>query len=240
MGTYYFLACLLPPLPSSLGEKLSIPFSEISRVVRRNIQASDAHLLQAQLSVIDAANWEIISQGRDNFLEGGTLRREEMAIMRDLPLFIKHFSDEKERGIRRPYVYDRLWELCYGNLLSLAEEKGCRYLIDYTVWEIELRNRLATLKLRDNGANIADYAVMPGIRSFDFTALVSQLEGQKNPLETERVIDGERLKRIFHCQGTDPFSLDAILAFLNRAIIYERWEKLQVPYDIHNFLYGGG
>ena len=240
MGAYYFLACLLPPLPSSLGEKLTVSFPDMTRIAHRHIQPQDDQLLRAQLSVVDAANWESIEQGRNHFLEGGTLSREEMETRQNLPAFIRQFLEEKERGIRRPYIYDRLWELCYGALLALAEEKGCRYLIDYTVWEIELRNCLAALRLRESEGNIADRTIMPGLRSFDFSGLLSRLDSQNNPLEAERIIDSERLKQIFHCRGADPFSLDAILAFLACAFIYSRWEKMKIPYDIQNFIYSGG
>jgi vacuolar-type H+-ATPase subunit C/Vma6 len=190
--------------------------------------------------VIDAANWESLEQGREQFLEGGILSREELDARQNLPDFIRKFLDEKERGIRRTHIHDRLWELCYRALLAQAEEEGCRYLIDYVPWEIELRNRLVALRLRESGGNVDDHAVLPGIRSADFTAMLSQLESQKNPLAAERYLDGERLKQIFHCQGHDPFSLDALLAFLSRAMIYGRWEMLQAPYDMNNFLYGGG
>jgi hypothetical protein len=240
MGAYYFLSCLLPPLPSQLGDKLAVSFSEITRIVRRHIDPSDDSLLRALLSIIDAANWESIDQGRSLFLEGGTLNREEMEAKQNLPDFIWIFLDEKERGIRHAYIYNRLWELCYETLMARAEETGCRYLIDYTAWEIGLRNRLAALRIRDSEVNIADHAIMPGIRSFDFAALMAQLESQKNPLEAERIIDRERLKRIYHCRGIDSFSLDAVLAFLSSAMIYSRWEKMQASYDIHNFLYSGG
>lgn len=240
MGAYYFLTCLLPPLPSSLGEKLAVPLPDITRMARRHIQPSDDQLLQAQISVVDAANWESMDQGRDHFQDGGLLSREEMGARQNLPAFIRQFLEEKERGIRRPYIYDRLWELCYATLLAQAEEKGCRYLIDYTAWEIELRNCLVTLRLKESEGNIADRAIMPGLRSFDFSGLLSRLDSQDNPLEAERIIDSERLKQIFHCQGADPFSLDAILAFLARAFIYSRWERMKIPYDIQNFIYSGG
>jgi hypothetical protein len=240
MGSYYFLICLLPPLPSAPGEKLPIPFSELSRMIRRHIQPADDAILKGHLSVIDAANVENIEQGRDLFQEGGTLRREDLEMKRNLPEFVREFLDEKERGIRRVHVHDRLWELCYGALLELAGKAGCRYLLDYIPWEIELRNRLATLRLREKGGNAEEHAVLSGLRSFDFTALLSQIEGQKNPLAVERYLDGERLKQIYHCQGNDPFSLDALLAFVSRAMIYGRWERLQKPYDMKNFLYGGG
>jgi vacuolar-type H+-ATPase subunit C/Vma6 len=190
--------------------------------------------------VIDAANFENLEQGRGLFLEGGSLSREDLEMKRNLPEFIRAFLDEKERGIRRAHLHDRLWELCYGELLELAGKAGCRYLLDYIPWEIELRNRLTALRLRENGGNAEEHAVLPGIRSFDFTVLLSQIEGQKNPLAVERYLDGERLKQIYHCQGNDPFSLDALMAFVSRAMIYGRWERLQEPYDMNNFLYGGG
>jgi hypothetical protein len=240
MGAYYFLMCLLPPLPSTLGEKLSLPFPELARITRRHIRAVDEALLNGHLAVMDAANFENREQGRDVFMEGGTLSREDLDAGRNLPEFIRKFQEEKERVIRRVHPHDRLWELCYESLLELARKEGCRYLMDYIPWEIELRNRLATLRLRESGRSAEEHAVLPGIRSFDFRDLLSQIEGQKNPLAAEHILDGERLKQIYYCQGNDPFSLDALLAYVSRAMICGRWEKMQEPYDMNNFLYGGG
>ena len=240
MEGYYFLTCLLPPLPSVLGEKLAVGFPEITRMVRRNIEASDAQLLQAQLSVIDAANWENFDQGRDHFLEGGILTHEEIKARRNLPAFIRQFISEKERDIRRPCIYDRLWELCYATILTTAREAGCRYLMDYIPWEINLRNRLVAQRLRDGDGNLADSTVLTGSAAFDFSSLLSQLDSQKNPLEAERLLDSERLKRISSCSGSDPFSVDAILAFLDQAVIFSRWESMMAPFDMDNFLLSGG
>jgi len=240
MGSYYFLICLLPPLPSVPGEKLQLPFSELSRMIRQHIQPADDAILRGHLSVIDAANFESREQGRELFLEGGSLSREDLEAGRNLPEFIRAFLEEKERGIRRVHVHDRLWELCYETLLELAGKTGCRYLLDYIPWEIELRNRLTALRLRESGGNAEEHSVLPELRGFDFTVLLSQIEAQKNPLAAERYLDGERLKQIYHCQGNDPFSLDALLAYVSRAMIYDRWERLQEPYDMKNFLYGGG
>jgi len=240
MGAYYFLTSLLPPLPSTLGEKLPLPFSELSHIIRRNIDSNDDPLLKGHLSVIDAANFENFEQGRDVFWEGGTMSREDLEAGRNLPDFIRQFLEEKERGVRSAYVYDRLWELCYKAILNKAGTAGCRYLMDYIPWEIELRNRLAAMRFRETGENVEERAVLPGVRSFDFTSLLSQLEGQKNPLAAERFLDGERLKQIYHCQGYDPFSLDVVLAYVSRAMIYGRWERMREPYDMNNFLYDGG
>jgi hypothetical protein len=240
MGAYYFLACLLPPLPSTLGEKLPVPFFELSRTMRRHIHPSDEGLLRAHLSPIDAANWEHLAQGRDIFLEGGALGREEMDARRGLPEFIERFREEEARGIRRPYPYDRLWELCYGTLLDWAQKAGSRYLMAYLPWEIALRNHLISLRLRGRSGDAAGHAVLPDTQSSDFTNLSSALDGQKNPLAAERHLDTERLKQVLHCQGSDPFSLDALLAYLSRAMIYSRWEKMQPPLDLDNFFSRGG
>ncbi len=240
MGGYYFLACLLPPIPSILGEKLPVSFTEIAQMIRRNIHPSDDALLRAHLSLIDTANWENYEQGLGLFLDGGILSREDIESRRNLPAFIRDFLEEKERGIRRPYIPDRLWELYYGTLLSQAEKEKCRYLICYIPWEIELRNQLTALRLQNSSRGIEEHTIMPAIRNYDFTTLLSELDVQKNPLFAERYLDEERLKRICHCEVNDPFSLDNLLAFLSRAMIYSRWEKLQVPYDMNDFLYGGG
>jgi len=241
MGAYYFLMCLLPALPSALGEPLPLAFSEISRSVRRHIKPADEDLLHAHLSIIDAANWESLEQGREPFLEGGSLSRMEMEARQNLPEFIRTFLEEKEHGIRRSHIHDRLWELCYRTLLTRAKEAGCRYLMDYIPWEIELRNGLGAARLRERGRNAEEHAILPEIRSTEITsALLSSLEGQKNPLDTERYLDGKRLQHIFHCEGSDPFSLDALLAYLSRTMIYDRWARMQAPYDMNIFLYGGG
>jgi len=240
MGAYYFLSCLLPPLPESLGEKMPLPFFELSGIVRRNIHPGDETLLAAHLSVIDAANWEQFAQGRDLFMAGGNLSREDMDAGRNLPFFIREFTQEKERGIRRPHVYDRLWELCYRELLAEAGREGCDFLLDYIPWEIALRNRLSTLRLRERGGGVEEHLILPLTRSADLTELISQIEGLINPLDAERRLDGERLKQIHHCQGNDSFSRDVLLAYVSSALIYSRWEGMQAPYDMNNFLYGGG
>lgn len=240
MGTYYFLMCLLPSLPTAPGDKMPAPFAELSGAILRHMQPADESLVRSHLAVIDAANFENRELGRDLFREGGTVSREELDARRNLPAFIRAFQEEKERGIRKVHPYDRLWELCYESILEEARKRGCRYLLEYIPWEIELRNRLAAMRLREIGADAEERAVLPLIRNYDFTALLSQIEGQKNPLAVERTLDTERLKQIYHCQGTDPFSLDALLAYISRALILGRWEKMQEPYDMKNYLYGGG
>jgi hypothetical protein len=52
----------------------------------------------------------------------------------------------------------------------------------------------------------------------------------------ERLIDEERLKAIFHCEGGDPFSINAVLALLAKASLFSRWEKMTIPYEVRGIL----
>jgi vacuolar-type H+-ATPase subunit C/Vma6 len=214
MGAYYHLACLLPPLPVELGEKLSLTMGETIGVVKRNIQCGDESLLEAQLLSIDVANWEQIDQDRDIFTD--------------------------ERGIRRPYIYDSLWNRYYTYFYELAQKLKCRFVLDYLPWEIELRNNLVSLRAKESGKDAEAYAVLGNFSAADFTNMMAQIKGKKNPLLAERYLDTERLKHIFHCQGNNPFSIDAILAYVLQLTIYSRWESIEAPYEFYDFLYKGG
>lgn len=236
MGRYYFLSSVLPPMPSSLGERLTLSFAEISQIIQRNIEPEHMPLLNALLMKIDVLNLEALYQNRDVFIEGGTLTIEDIENKRNLPLFIKKFLDEKERGIRRPYLFDDLWERYYDYAYSTAREMGCRFLVDYISWDISLKNHLVVLRTKDGSKTSEDYTILPDIGGYDFSSILVQLKNINNPLMAERLLDEERLRRIFHCEGSDPFAVDAILAVIERARIFERWEKMALPFKIDDFI----
>lgn len=240
MGQYYFLMCLLPAMPVALGEKMPLGFGEIAGIVKRNAHPEHLEIAHAQLNGVDALNWEQFDQRRDLFFEGGALSREEMAEGKELPDFIRTFREEKERGIPRAYIYDRLWELYYGHARATAERCGCRFMIDYLSWEIELRQALAAMRVREKGGNVDDHAVLPAIHPRDFSDLITQLKSQKNPLAAERALDEERLRQIYRFEGSVSFSIDALLAYVARSAIYSRWEKISEHFDIETYLWHGG
>lgn len=240
MGNYYFLMCLLPPLPAALGEKMPLRFGEITGVVKRNVHAEHLEIVYAHLHSVDAFNWEQLDQGRDLFLEGGLLSREDLTGAKDIPDFIRSFREEKERGVHRAYIYDRLWELYYAYAYAVAERFGCRFLIDYLSWEIELRLSLAALRVRERGGNYDEHAVLGNFHPRDFSNLIAQVKSQRNPLQAERYLDEERLKQIYSFEGSTGFSLDALLAYVTRSAIYSRWEKISEDFNIETYLWHGG
>jgi len=240
MSNYYFLMCLLPAMPAALGEKMSLGYGEVAGAIKRNIHPEDIGVAHAHLQSVDAFNWEQMDQGRDLFIEGGLLSHDDMAANRDLPDFIRIFREEKERGIHRANLYDRLWELYYSYAHAVAERAGCRFLIDYLSWEIELRSSLAAVRIREIGGNVDDHAILTSFRPRDFSNFITSLKSQKNPLQAERFIDEERLKQIYHFEGSSSFSIDVLLAYLSRAAIYARWERISEHFDIETYLWHGG
>jgi len=236
MGKYYFLVSLIPPFPAVLGEKSPLPFSEISKIVRRNIEPEDAPLVESLLWGVDVTNFENLHLGRAVFLEGGILTQEEIERKKNLPLFIQAFLEERDRGIRRPYVFDALWEKYYSYAYTLGQERNCRFLVDYLSWEIGLRNQLVMIRAKEKGVEAGDYAILPQAGTRDLSVLVTLVRSQRSPLLAERLIDEERLKAIFHCEGGDPFSVNSVLALLARADRFRRWEKMTIPYEVQGII----
>ena len=223
MGKYYFLISLLPAMPAVLGEKLSLPFAEISRIVRRNIEPEDAPLVEGLLMAIDVTNFENFMQGRLLFAEGGLLSREEVEERETSPSFSdisrrEGARDSPSLSFRRP-----LGAILYRGL-SLAQERDCRFLADYLSWETGLRNQLVLIRAREKEVEVEDHLVLPRAGHPDFSLLVSDKK-PKSPLAAERLIDEERLRAIFHFEGGDPFSKDAILAHLARAGLLSRGKR---------------
>lgn len=215
---------------------MPLPFAEISRIVQSHIEPEDKPLVESWLLAIDVANFETLHQGRPLFIEGGILSREALERKTDLPLFTQIFLEEKDRGIRRPYLFDALWEQYYRFSYRLAQERNCQFLASYLSWEIGLRNHLAMMRAKERGIEGEDYLILPHLGSQDLSDIAGQVRSQKNPLMAERLIDEERLKAIFHCEGSDLFSVDAVLAILARASLFSRWEKMAFPYEVYAIL----
>ncbi len=240
MGSYYFLINLLPAMPSSLGDKLPAAFAETSLLVRRNIEPDDAPLVGLSLNFTDACNFEYWQKGWDVFIPGGMLSRDQIQQGRELPFFMKAFLAENDRRERRRYIYDDLWERYFAHAYSLASEMGCFFLADYLSWEIRLRNGLVALRTRKMGEEAQDHQILPWMGSLDMSSMLSDLNEERGPLLMERSLDEERLKRIYDYEGTDPFSRDAVLAYLERSRIFSRWEGVYECRGPENIIANGG
>ncbi|MCF8054427.1 MAG: DUF2764 domain-containing protein [Deltaproteobacteria bacterium] len=241
MGKYYFLMCLVPPLPDNLGDTLPAGgFGAIADMAKKNINPEDVDLLHALLGVFDSLNWEQFDQGRDCFIHGGTVSLDDMLLKSNLPFFIRAFIEEKERGIHRIYPYDRLWELYYGYALEIGERYGSRFIAEFLGWEVGLRCALVTQRVRERGGDSNNHTIMPFFSSGDFSSILSQIKTKSNPLDAEKMLDEERLRQIHLSEGFSEFSVDALLAYLSRAAIFARWERIAGHFDAETYLFNGG
>lgn len=240
MAGYYFLMSLLPPLPERLGDGLKAGLDAVSGLARKHAEQPDRDLLEMHLRSIDVSNFIALETGRRDLIPGGSLTREELAGARGLPGIFMDFSKEREKGRGRVYVYDRLWESYFRESFKLAESKKCAFLKRYIPWEIQLRNTLAGARRSGAPGDNEQHQVLPQFQDYDMEYLISGLREQRSPLEQERYLDRERLRFIAGCLDHDAFSLDALLGYLSRAMVFSRWQKAEQTFPIDKLLNAGG
>lgn len=240
MGGYYYLMSRLPSLPDRLGERLAAGFGWLAGQARANLSPDDMGPLEALLSEADIANYIFSRTGTAKRLPGGRLSDEDIAQGRDLPEAVRSFMLEEERGISRPYPYNRLWELHYAEALETARRSGSYFLNSYLTWEHQLRNVQAELRCRAANLEPGRHLVRAGGDGYGFGRMIAELQDQGNPLAAMLYLDGQRLRFIVGCMDYDGFSLDALLGYLARARIFDQWQDYALPYDLQTITQAGG
>ena len=201
-------------------------------MVRRNIEASDAGLRSPTFRLRRGQLGASIRDGV--FLEGGILTDEEIkaeAICLCLSgsLWLKRNGESDA-----PASMTTVGTLLYVHS-DLRHRSELQVSIEYTTWEIHLRNRLVAYRMRDSDQNIGDFMVLPGVAAFDFfrfvTARQPETSGGGAYSDTERLkaISSVRVPTVFRGRYFSLSSPDGDL----------RWEKMQTPYDVDNFLLSG-
>jgi hypothetical protein len=230
----------LPTLPGRLGERMAAGFGWLAGQARANLSPYDLGSLEALLSETDIANYIFIRTGIAKRLPGGRLSDEDIAQGRDLPEAVRSFIQEEERGISRPYPYDRLWELHYAEALETARRSGSDFLKCYLPWESQLRNVLAELRCRAANLDPGHHLVRTGGGGYGFGRMIAELQDQANPLDAMLYLDRQRLRFIAERMNYDGFSLDALLGYLARARIYDQWQDYTLTYDLQTITQAGG
>lgn len=240
MGSYYYLMSRLPTLPGRLGERMAAGFGWLAGQARANLSPSDLGPLEALLSEADIANYIFIRTETAKRLPGGRLSDADIAQGRDLPEAVRLFRLEEERGISRPYPYDRLWELHYAEAMETARRSGSAFLRSYLPWNYQLRNVLAELRCRAASLDPGSHLVRAGGDGYGFGRMIAELQDQANPLDAMLYLDRQRLQFITGCLDYDGFSLDALLGYLAQARIFDQWQDYTLPYDLQTITQAGG
>ncbi|MBN1944310.1 MAG: DUF2764 family protein [Bradymonadales bacterium] len=225
---YYRLMSIMLKLP----EVPDVPPIELKAAVDQIMEAvdeADRRGVVALLEFLDCRNLEARLQGVEVFDDRAVFSRAALEERVDLPAYMTDFLELYESGaIAESYPFDALWRAYFGHLLRVAEEARSSFLQEWAGFEITLRDALVLLRAEDLGEK--GEPRLSGVLTEEgesHLTLLSAYAEASNPLEGERVLDRGRLKKIEAISGIDPFSADAVLAYLAALLILDRWDLEQ-------------
>ncbi len=227
---YYRLLTSLPPLPETVAP-LPIGLSEILAEVRADVEGRDARLMSALLWLIDTANAERMFLGQDVFDPRGMLTREQLENRRDLPDFIEDFLAGEDSGLKPQASVERLWTMCFEAMVDVAEQHGSDFLREYALMEIGIRNALARVRAEESGHEGEVPQILGGEGADAYSALVMRAMEARDPAERAKRLDSEKISYIKELEGIDPFSADALMAYVATALILDQWKKEELSPD---------
>ncbi len=218
---YYRLVTALPPLPDGFSP-LPVPLQEIVQLILDEVDGIDAELIHAVLWFIDTHNAEMILLKRSHFDPRGTCSQEQMETRQMLPAFLDEIL-RSEESLQPAQQVARLWNAYYLALAEIAERTRNRFLSEFVEMEIGLRNAIA--RQRAERMNVdPDLAMVQGGEGAGlYHGLVLRAAEAPDPESRERILDRERVNLIQELEGIDPFSIDAILAYLSVALVVDSW-----------------
>jgi len=224
---YYRLMSGLPALPPT-PERPPLPLAELGALLAVELTEQAARLAEALLLRLDVANAQALAENRrELFDDRGTRRLEQLSTRAaaDLPDFLEDFLRRQEEGaLGGPLFFVPLWQGYYRYLLCVAEEGRSRFLREYVAFELPLLNGLARQRAERLGADVTGMLIEEPSGPSRHDELLARLAEEENPQARERILDAARLQAIEAAAGTDPFSIDAVLAYLAAILVFERWD----------------
>lgn len=222
---YYRLVTALPSLPESFGP-ITVSLPEIVEHVLDEVDGADAELVRALLWFIDTSNAESLLLGRSYFDPRGTCTREQWEMRRDLPDFLDEIL-RSEESLQPAQQVSRLWNAYFSCLASIAEKHKNRFLFQFVEVETGLRNAVARVRAEQMSID-PDLAMVAGGESAQqYQAIALRATEAPDPQLRERVLDRERLAIYQEIEGIDPFSIDAVLAYIACALVLDSWRATE-------------
>ncbi len=221
---YYRLLTALPELPDTPAR----PPASLSTIIpqlKEDLSEGDWLLAEAVLNWLDCQNLEAKIAGRDSFDERAPLQRESLDDRTEMPEFMGSFLEELDAGaISGSYPVDELWRRYHQYLVEVANQKGCGMLAEWATWDGGLRNALAQERSTQLGVELEGRLFEDCEEASSFSDVVAALTEATDPQEREKLVDEFRLTKLNELAGTNPFSKEAVLSFLLRAVVLDRWE----------------
>ena len=224
---YYRLMSSLPVLPAA-PDPPSMALGDLVEQLQVELSPADWRLAEGLLGRIDVANLIAHEQGHEALWDSRGLHQAEDLSARggaDLPQFLEDFLRRKEEGGlggASGYLYDSLWQAYYAALAEMAADAG-GFLADWVAWEVPLLNSLARWRTDALGVDAEGGLLETPPAPVSHHELVSRASEEPDPMARERLLDAARLEAIESLSGADPFSIDAVLAYLTALLILDRW-----------------
>ncbi len=237
---YYRLMTSLPELPD-VPATPPAPLGDLIADLREELTPAHWELASALILRLDIANLEAALQGRPQLIDArgvlppewlpqakGTnaeLAERNTEVDVDLPSFIEDFLEGYSDGAATSaaYAFDALWRAYYAHVTALGQTRRCRFLLEWAQFEVPLLNVLAMQRAQDLHLDSAEAQLDEPPAPARHDDLMTRLQEEENPQNRERILDTARLAFFDNISGIDPFSVDAVLAYLAAAMVLDRW-----------------
>jgi hypothetical protein len=171
---------------------------------------------------IDTQNAEALLLKKSHFDPRGTCTQEQMETRQMLPAFLDEIL-RSEESLQPAQQVARLWNAYFAQLAAIAEKLNNRFLSEFVELETGLRNAVARVGAEQMSGDPDLAQVQGGEGAQLYQALVLRAAEAPDPESRERLLDRERVALYLELEGIDPFSIDAILAYLSAALVLDAW-----------------
>lgn len=252
MGSYYYLMTDVPVL--NMGESCKeISYADFRLMCKQELSKSDMRLLYCVYLKHDCMNLlkllknpEAEIQVLGNYTVEELLKLIEECNYDDrkivgypsfLPKFLmdSYYVRKDEPGY---FADDELMMAFY----EYAFQRKNKFVVKWFQMNYNITNILTALIARKNGWNVADYILGDNEitemmrmnkskdfdlgREYDYVPELMRIAETEDPVEKEKRIDAYKWVWLDEHTFGDPFSIEAVFAYLCKLEMLDRWEKL--------------
>jgi hypothetical protein len=223
-GRYYFLMTSLPTL-APLGEAPPVSLERFRGWADEEpglAEPVEAVLLEHDLLLRQSA-----LTGESEEVSPLVLTAAQAAGEAPLPAPLRVESDQPGR------VEDAVWAAYFRYVDSVGRDHGVEFLIEWTGFEVALRNALVAARAKVLELNADEYIVAPELAdpTAEVEATVAQWAGADDPLAAQRALDQGRWEWLDYRSRPFSFGADEPCAYARALVLLDRWRRVSQGLD---------
>ena len=254
MANYYTILTGQPPLKlNDVATRASLV--QLKPVVTEAASGTDARYVSDFFLKFDCMNLVKLLKNPEaqQLDQRGNLSREQLEELiqsergtgwnvENVPTFLKEFADiYQQRAGKRNYFPEDDILLSYYNYTTHTDHAGLRAWYQLN---LDLQSLMTALVARKNGWNVADYVTGEGeffdalrtntasdfglAASMPFVTDVIKIANETDPVEKEKKMDALKWTWLDEHTFFEPFDITALIAYLARTELLDRWALLDV------------